>query len=671
MAIATGEQEPLAATMQARDEAGPMPLIQERLTVVIDDQHATTTLKQTYHNRARRVVEGQYALRAGRGMKVEGFAYWNGEQKIVGEVFEKAAAREVYNRVTRVRRDPGLLEETDDGAFTFRVFPIAQDEKKRIEISYSKWLSRQGRSVRYRAPVSSSGADIVVDIRSARPVKSVRSTSHKVTVDKLRGGGVRVRARGTGKAGTFELAYELAQNNWTVNAYVHKDPKHDGYFAVALAAPTGLAGKVADKDVTIVLDRSGSMAGQPLAQAKAAAADIIRRLGKKDRVNVIAFDDDVDPLFDEPQIASAKIRSRAIDYVGNIMSGGGTDIALALKSSLAAQSESKRPEVILFLTDGQSDATAALEAAKADKRDVRIFAVGMGDGVNRALLSRLSRIKRGQVAYIDDIEQIERNIGVVYRQISRPLLVDVSLEVKGAASGRRVYPRTFPDLFLDDELFFSGRLRGEPGIVSFTIRGQLDGKRVSYTRKVKLPSSVERSWVGRQWAQARVDHLLEDLALDGSQAEKKNEVIELALAYNFVTKFTSFLAIPENEATGAAKQALENAREQKRRALVKHADAKALKQRNRSQMAPPQVASRGASDELEADMGGDGDGDGDDADDEDSEPTTDYHPGSARKKSGCAGCATSSEDGGLMFIALIALVGLARTRRRHSGKRTA
>jgi len=111
----------------------------------------------------------------------------------------------------------------------------------------------------------------------------------------------------------------------------------------------------------------------------------------------------------------------------------------------------------------------------------------------------------------------------------------------------------------------------------------LDGKPVVYTTDVAVPDRVERPWVGRIWAQAHVAELLEEIALGGEQEERKNEVISLALAYNFVTPYTSFLAIPENELTDAARVTLAGAREHKRRILEAHPDAAAL---SRSSMPP-------------------------------------------------------------------------------------
>ena len=112
----------LEATMFIADRQ--VPLIGETLQIDIDGQHATTKLVQVFQYNNSAPIEGHYKLRPGSGSHVEGFAYWNGEAKIVGEVFERQTARQVYDNVTTRRRDPGLLEEDGEGAFAFKIFPI-------------------------------------------------------------------------------------------------------------------------------------------------------------------------------------------------------------------------------------------------------------------------------------------------------------------------------------------------------------------------------------------------------------------------------------------------------------------------------------------------------------------------------------------------------------------
>jgi hypothetical protein len=90
---------------------------------------------------------------------------------------------------------------------------------------------------------------------------------------------------------------------------------------------------------------------------------------------------------------------------------------------------------------------------------------------------------------------------------------------------------------------------------------------VTYRTEVVLTDDIHRPWVGRLWAKSRIDDLLEETALTGASSEVRNEVTELALAYNFATPYTSFLAIPESEVDAVSAQALASARERKQEVM--------------------------------------------------------------------------------------------------------
>jgi Ca-activated chloride channel family protein len=573
--------ERLEALMIATGRGEHVPLSDERLDVAIDGQEASTTLVQTYRNGSSARIEGKYELRPGAGSHVDGFAYWNGEQKIVGEVFERDTARQVYDRVTTRRRDPGLLEQTGEGVFSFKVFPIEPNEKKKVEVRWTKWLERRGQTVHYRAPIG-RGAEVAIQI--VGPAKNFRSPTHRLHTENVPGG-VRLRADNSSSATEIDLDYDIDEPTFTPDLYVHNDGAADGYFALSIATPQS-SKNIQAKDVTIVIDKSGSMEGEPMEHADAAAAEMIRLLGDGDRVNVIAFSDEVDPLFRTPQPVS-DVRKRAIQFAQGLTASGGTDIALALSTALKSQDRREgRPRIIVFMTDGRSDADRALKAAKMDTDDVRMFTLGLGKEVNRPLLQRLAAEKRGSFSYIEDARAIEPQVRHVAEHIAHPMLVDVTIELEGVQT-TRLYPRTLPDLFAEDELVLTGRTKGA-GTLKATIRGKLDGKPVVFTRSIAV-GKTQRRWVGGLWAQSRIEHLQEELALNGEQAELKNELVELALAYNVVTPFTAFLAIPESE-LGEMAGTVAAAREKKAKILASHQDAAALGSTSVDKNAPvPQV----------------------------------------------------------------------------------
>ena len=624
----------------------PLPLVEERLRTVVDAQHATTTLTQVFRNTTGATLEGRYVLRPSMDARVSGFAYYIGERRVEGEVLERSAARTVYDEVTTQRRDPAILEQTADGEFTFRVFPIQPREDKRVELTFSEWLSRRGSTVTYRVPLGpESDAEIV--LRDPR-IRDVRSTTHAIDVEPVPGG-LRVRARGLVEPrGELVLRWRIAEPAWQPSVYIHRDEGHDAYFLLSIAAPDEAREQVAAKDVTIVLDRSGSMGGAAIDHARAAAADVIRRLGIEDRVNVIAFDDDVEPLYARPRAADVRTRTEALEFVSRLRPGGGTDIAFALAGALERQDEavSGRPRVVIFLTDGQSEAAPALRAAQGDARDVRVFTVGLGTGVNRALLSRLAATKRGTFTYIDQASAVEREVGHLYAQIASPLLVDVSLEIDGGVASR-LYPRSLPDVFVDDELLVSGRLRGD-GPVSFTVRGNVGGEPIAMRAAAIVRDRHDEPWVGRRWAIARVDHLLEDIELEGEKVELRSEVTSLALAYNFVTPYTAFLAIPPEEVTAAAEGTLAEARAQRAAAMARHADGAALS----GDATSMEVASYGAGADDEMEEGG-------------------YEPALSTPmadRAGCASCVAVGSRGPSPALAWVIFAALAVTlaiRRRR------
>src|SRR5690606_36586570 len=142
-------------------------------------------------------------------------------------------------------------------------------EDKRVELEFGEWLRRRGSTVTYRVPLSSPDASVEVIVRDAR-ARHVRSPSHAIAVEDIEGG-VRVRTRGrNASASELELRWEIEEPAWTPSVWVHRDEGQDGYFLLSLAAPEGFEDRVSAKDVTLVLDRSGSMEGEPIVNARAA-----------------------------------------------------------------------------------------------------------------------------------------------------------------------------------------------------------------------------------------------------------------------------------------------------------------------------------------------------------------------------------------------------------------
>ena len=380
-----------------------------------------------------------------------------------------------------------------------------------------------------------------------------------------------------------------------------------------------------------------------------------RRLAKTDRLNVILFDDAVDLLYNRPKPVTEATRREAIEFVERMIDGGGTDLASALSTAFKAQHDDTRPKNLLFVTDGRSDSQAALAAAKDEKRDVRVFALGLGEGVEKPLLTHLAKLKRGQFTFVESPEVLESRVASVYRHIEAPVVVGLELQADGPTL-TQMYPPTLPDLFQADELRIVARVRGS-GAMTLALSGRDAAGPVRMVATVVVPKAAHRPWVGRLWANARIDHLGEQIALRGESAELLHETIELALAYDVVTPYTSFLAIPESELTWETARTLAEARERKQkvRARLEEASAYASAEpafdgdysRVIEHAEAPALSSRrdGASDDainLEVDA----------------------IRGKRRGAAGCASCRAGADPGALALLFPLLALGWRRRRAR-------
>ncbi len=153
--------------------------------------------------------------------------------------------------------------------------------------------------------------------------------------------------------------------------------------------------------MALVIDRSGSMGGLPLSMAKEACNATIKVLSPNDLIEVIAFDSRPTRFV---SMQPARYRARMEAQISTIVPGGGTEIFPAL--DMAYQdllSVSARKKHIILLTDGNSGSDGIYELSGAAFADgITVTAVGLGGGVNRALLEMLSETGGGRFHAAED-----------------------------------------------------------------------------------------------------------------------------------------------------------------------------------------------------------------------------------------------------------------------------
>ena len=316
---------------------------------------------------------------------------------------------------------------------------------------------------------------------------------------------------------------------------------------ITIAPPPATRGST-PRDVTFVLDVSGSMRGTKLVQAKAAGRALLASLNASDRFRVIAFATDVRDFRDGWSAATpANVRS-AQQYLRELTAEGSTNISGALEEALQTSPSTGRLPLVLFLTDGeptvgerQPDRIAALAARLRGRQ--RLFTFGVGTDVNVSLLEQLALSGRGTAQFVRPDEDVERVVDVVAQRLTRPVATDLRVHVNGVRVDR-VQPAGDLDLFAGQELTVLARYRGQRRGASVTVEGASADGPVHWTTTADFPERAdENSFVARLWAVQRVGWLSAERRRNGAAPEIDDELRSLGTRYGIPTELTSYLVV--------------------------------------------------------------------------------------------------------------------------------
>ncbi|HOU24317.1 MAG TPA: VWA domain-containing protein [Anaerolineae bacterium] len=160
--------------------------------------------------------------------------------------------------------------------------------------------------------------------------------------------------------------------------------------------------------VVLVIDISGSMQGQAIADARAAATQFVSHLSPSDSVALIAFNRNISLASPFPQLDPAReyafTRSKEgiLTTIAGLQAGGSTPLYdAAYKAVLLAAQQPEGNRAVLLMTDGKDEgstpdqpgssiATAEDAIQEANRNSIPVFTIGLGDSLDRQWLERLA-----------------------------------------------------------------------------------------------------------------------------------------------------------------------------------------------------------------------------------------------------------------------------------------
>jgi uncharacterized protein YegL len=557
-----------------RPDPRPVPQLAYRIKELrvetkVTDQIANVQVTQQFVNTGSQQMEVSFVFPLPYDGAVDRMTFLVDGKEYEAKLMDAKAARGIYESHVRANRDPALLEWMGNGLFKTSVFPVPAGANRTVTMRFSQLLRKDRQLTDFLYPLAAARytsqpiEKLVLNttIDSTTDIKNVYSPTYAVNVQRptSKQAIVRYEASNVVPTSDFRLLYDVgdAKIGASVIAY-RPDTGDDGYF-VLLASPE-IKAPTADrpkKTVILVVDKSGSMTGPKIEQAKEALRFVVNNLREGDHFNIVAYDSAVESFKPELQVWSDETRKAALGYIEGLYAGGSTNIDGALSSALAMIKDNSRPNYVLFMTDGQptvgekNEQKIAANATKANAHRARIINFGVGYDLNSRLLDRLARSNFGTSEYVRPDEQIEAAVGRLYARVSSPVMTEVAVnfDVEGSAvekgaAANRIYPRTIHDLFEGEQLVLVGRYKLS-GAAKVTLTGKIGNEKTSFDFPANLVSqSNDQSFffVEKLWATRRIGEIIDEMDLSGQNEELIKELVALSTKHGILTPYTAFLA---------------------------------------------------------------------------------------------------------------------------------
>ena len=561
------------------------PRLKTDVAVEVSGPTARAVVTQAFRNTTKEWVEGTYLYPLPEDAAVDTMKLVIGDRVVVADIRERAQARRDYEAARDAGKTAALVEQERPNVFTNSVANIGPGETVLVQIEYQQTVRHSGGTYALRVPLVvapryhpappllglageavAAGADPVPDrarlaapvldpaahapvnpvtvsvrLQAGFPLGALRSDTHEIRIEETGPNARRVSLDGPAPADSdFELTWRpVPSATPTVGVFRERVADQD-YLLAVVNPPVGQSGPRRPRDVTFVIDNSGSMSGASIRQAKASLLAALERLTAGDRFNVIRFDSTMESLFPASVPADASHLATAKNFVAAIEARGGTEMLAPLKAALVdANPEDASIRQVVFLTDGAiGNEDQIFSAIHAGRGRSRLFMVGIGSAPNGHLMARAAEIGRGSYTSIATPDQVAERTRELFAKLESPVATD--LAARFSEGGADLTPDPLPDLYRGEPLILAARLPASGG--TLTVSGRIGDR--PWQQTLDLAEAAPGAGVSKAWARAKITDA-ETARITGRTTTENADaaVLKLALAHRLMTRLTSLVAI--------------------------------------------------------------------------------------------------------------------------------
>jgi Ca-activated chloride channel family protein len=581
----------------ASPDAAPraFPLASMHVDAELTGPIASVEVVQRFENPFSDTIEAVYVFPLPHDAAVSDFTMTIGTRRIRGVVRERDEAERIYHSAKSRGHVASLLVQDDSNVFRERIANIEPGRSIEVAIEYfhsipyldgwyewrmplaigprfapngaGSWSgvdrteavpaghsARTGRveGIEYAAGAANAlGASIEARVDPGCAIEDLIVPSHAGAIVERNGDTARVRIDPSSAALDRDVVLRWRVGGDELRHGVVSSMGQDGRgtFLLTIYPPAAVRdARRMPVDLVFLLDRSGSMRGRPLEQAKAVIAAALDRLRSDDRFALVDFGTTAETFRRGLHWADGPAVDEARRHLARIDADGGTMVATGLAEAMAIEKEEGRVQYIVFVGDGF--VSNEEEIARLLHRELggrRVFALGVGTSVNWSFMHRVAVIGRGAAASLaleDDPRDVMMN---VVDAIATPALANAAVQWSGG-SIEDVIPRTLPDIRLGRPVTIVGRY-GASGSATATASGWVHGQRTTVRMPMRLAHDVERRGLDKIWARAKIADLADQALVHGDARAMRSDVLATALRYGIASPFTAFVAVDATRTT--------------------------------------------------------------------------------------------------------------------------
>ncbi|MDG1463226.1 MAG: marine proteobacterial sortase target protein, partial [Gammaproteobacteria bacterium] len=244
-------------------------------------------------------------------------------------------------------------------------------------------------------------------------------------------------------------------------------------------------------------------------------------------------------LFPKAQLATPGKLELGRSFAKALESGGGTEMASAIELALSNQilDTSSGLRQVIFVTDGAvGNEEALFDLIKRQLGSSRLFTVGIGSAPNSYFMRKSAAFGRGTFTYIGDAREVAEKMRALFDVLATPTLRDIQLDWPVASES---FPNLVPDLYAGEPLVVTAKLAEIKGKLALSARtADRD-----WLRNIQLNKSQQSKGVSTLWARDKIDWWEDQIILNGESDKSRVGILNLALEYQLMSRYTSFLAV--------------------------------------------------------------------------------------------------------------------------------